>query len=76
LREKTITQRLVIYKRLKAKAEMYQDLLGMQQDQIRAGISGLEREALSLLAVETGPLTSPISLPSTRIFTEAGFAAD
>ncbi|MBO0857960.1 MAG: hypothetical protein J2P21_05795, partial [Chloracidobacterium sp.] len=27
LREKTIAQRLVIYKRLKAKAEMYQDLL-------------------------------------------------
>jgi len=29
LREKTIAQRLVIYKQLKAKAEMYQDLLGM-----------------------------------------------
>jgi hypothetical protein len=30
LREKTIAQRLVIYKQLKAKAEMYQDLLGMR----------------------------------------------
>src|SRR5499426_3329811 len=42
LREKTVAQRLVIYKRLKAKAEMYQELLGMQQDQVRAGIAGLE----------------------------------
>jgi hypothetical protein len=43
LREKTIAQRLVIYKQLKAKAEMYQDLLGMRQDQVRAGIAGLEQ---------------------------------
>src|SRR5215471_18849549 len=61
LREKTIAQRLVIYKQLKAKAEMYQDLLGMQQDQVRAGIAGLEREALNLLSGDDIPLTSSIS---------------
>jgi hypothetical protein len=76
LREKTITQRMVIYKRLKAKAEMYQDLLGMQQDQVRAGIAGLEREALNLLAAETDSFTSPISPPSVPLFAEAVFAAD
>jgi hypothetical protein len=76
LREKTIAQRLLIYKRLKAKAEMYQDLLGMQQDQVRAGITGLEREALNLLAAEADPLTSPVSQPSVPIFAEAGYAAD
>jgi hypothetical protein len=76
LREKTIAQRLVIYKRLKAKAEMYQDLLGMQQDQVRAGIAGLEREAFNLLAVETEHLTSSDPQPSKPIFAEAGFAAD
>ncbi len=76
LREKTITQRLVSYKRLKAKAEMYQDLLGMQQDQVRAGIAGLEREALNLLTAEDVPLTSPNSQPSVPLFAEAGFAAD
>jgi hypothetical protein len=76
LREKTITQRRVIYKRLKAKVEIYQDLLGMQQDQVRAGIAGLEREALNLLAAEADPLTSPISQLSVQLFAEAGLAAD
>ncbi len=76
LREKTIAQRLVIYKRLKAKAEMYQDLLGMQQDQVRAGITGLEREALNMLAAEDVPFTSTISQPSVPLFAEAGSAAD
>src|SRR5215475_6454427 len=61
LREKTVAQRLVIYKRLKAKAEMYQDLLGIQQDQVRAGIAGLEREALNLISADDIPLTSSIS---------------
>jgi hypothetical protein len=76
LREKTITQRLVIYKRLKAKAEMYQDLLGMQQDQVRASIAGLEREALNLLAAEADPPTSPISPLPVPLLAEAGIAAD
>jgi hypothetical protein len=66
LREKTIAQRLVIYKRLKAKAEMYRELLGMRQDEVRAGIAALEREALNLLAVDAVPGASTISqLPAT-----------
>jgi hypothetical protein len=75
LREKTIAQRLVIYKRLKAKAEMYQELLGMRQDEVRAGIARLEHEALNLLAVDDVPLTPSISQPSARLFAEPELAA-
>jgi Family of unknown function (DUF6744) len=49
VREKTITQRMLVYKRLKAKAEIYEDLLDMQQDQVRAAIANLETEARNLL---------------------------
>src|SRR5262245_58469872 len=74
LREKTIAQRLVIYKRLKAKAEMYQELLGMRQDQVRAEIAGLEREALNLLAADSVPLNSAISQPPATLFAESMLA--
>jgi uncharacterized protein DUF6744 len=75
LREKTIAQRLVIYKRLKAKAEMYQELLGMQQDQVRAEIVGLEREALNLLAADSIPLTSSTSHTPATLFPQSELAA-
>src|SRR5262245_33547414 len=74
LREKTIAQRLVIYKRLKAKAEMYQELLGMRQDEVRSEIAGLEREALNLLAADSVPLNSAISQPPSTLFAESGLA--
>jgi DNA primase large subunit len=74
LREKTTAQRLVIYKQLKAKAEMYQDLLGMRQDQVRAGIAGLEREALNLLISEAVPSNSATSQTPAPLFTESEFA--
>ena len=68
LREKTIAHRLVIYKRLKAKAEMCQDLLGMRQDQARARIAGLECEALNLISGEDNPLASSTShTPATHL---------
>jgi hypothetical protein len=75
LREKTIAQRLVIYKQLKAKAEMYQDLLGMRQDQVRAGIAGLEREALSLLTSEAVPPSTTASNTPVQLFTEPELTA-
>jgi Family of unknown function (DUF6744) len=75
LRETTIAHRLVIYKRLKAKAEMYQDLLGIQQDQVRACIAGLEREALNLLGAESVPLTSSTSHPPAPLFTKSELSA-
>src|SRR5215475_4010284 len=75
LREKTIAQRLVIYKRLKAKAEMYQDLLGMQQDQVRDGIAGLEREALNLLSGNDNPLSSSTSHIPAPLFSPSELAA-
>jgi hypothetical protein len=74
LREKTIAQRLVVYKRLKAKAEMYQELLGMRQDEVRAEIAGLEREALNLLSADTVPPNSAISQPPATLFPESGLA--
>jgi uncharacterized protein DUF6744 len=75
LREKTIAQRLVIYKQLKAKAAMYQDLLGMRQDQVRDGIAGLEREALSLLSSETAPPNATSTNTPAPLLTESEFAA-
>jgi hypothetical protein len=75
LREKTIAQRLVIYKQLKAKAEMYQDLLGMRQDQVRAGIAGLEQEALGLLTSEAVPSNTTATSSPAQLFTESEFAA-
>ena len=35
---------------------MYRELLGMRQDEVRAEIAGLEREALNLLAADSVPL--------------------
>src|SRR6266508_46428 len=75
LREKTIAQRLIIYKRLKANAEMYQELLGMRQDQVRAGIAGLEQEALNLISTDAVPPNSAITQPPAPLFAESGFAA-
>ena len=75
LREKTIAQRLVIYKRLKAKAEMYQDLLGMRQDEVRAEIAGLEREALNLLAEDGISLTSSTSPTPAPLFSQSELVA-
>jgi hypothetical protein len=48
-RDKTIAQRLAVYKQLREKAEMYRELLGMRQDQVRAGIAELESDARNLL---------------------------
>jgi uncharacterized protein DUF6744 len=75
LREKTIAQRLVIYKQLKAKAEMYQELLGMRQDEVRATIAGLELEALSLLSADNMPLTSSTSHTPATHFSQSELAA-
>jgi hypothetical protein len=75
LREKTIAHRLVIYKRLKAKAEMYQELLGMRQDEVRAGIAGLEREALNLLRGDDNPLTSSPSHIPAPLFSQSELVA-
>jgi uncharacterized protein DUF6744 len=74
LREKTIAQRLVVYKRLKAKSEMYQELLGMRRDEVRAEIAGLERDALNLLAADSVPLNSVISQSPATLFAESGLA--
>jgi hypothetical protein len=68
MREKTIAQRLVVYRRLKAKAEMYRELLGMRQDEVRDGIAALEQEALNLLAVDAVPGAYAIPQPAATLF--------
>jgi hypothetical protein len=75
LREKTIAQRLVIYKQLKAKAEMYQELLGMRQDEVQAGVAGLEREALNLLTGDDNPISSSTSHIPAPLFSQSEIAA-
>ncbi len=75
LREKTIAQRLVIYRRLKAKAEMYRELLGMRQDEVRGGIAALEREALNLLAADVVPGVAAIPQPAATLFPKSELAA-
>jgi len=75
LREKTVAHRLVIYKQLKAKAEIYQELLGMRQDEVRAGIAGLEREALNLISADDNPLTSSPSHISAPLFSQSELVA-
>jgi hypothetical protein len=73
--EKTIAQRLVTYKRLKAKAEMYRELLGMRQDEVRAGIVTVEREALNLLTVDAVPGASAIPQPAATLFPKSDLVA-
>jgi uncharacterized protein DUF6744 len=75
LREKTISQRLIVYKRLKAKAEMYQELLGMRQDEVRASIAGLERDALTLLATDVVPITTSTTQSAVTLNIKSELAA-
>jgi hypothetical protein len=75
MREKTIAQRLVVYRRLKAKAEMYRELLGMRQDEVRAGIVALEREALDLLTADDVHGASAIPQPAATLFPKSELAA-
>src|SRR6266542_4197311 len=62
-RDKTIMQRMVIYKQLKEKAAMYQELLGIRQDQVRAGIERLENEARNLLTGDASPSSTTHDAP-------------
>ena len=52
VREQTIAQRFIGFRRMRAKAELYRDLLDMQQEQVRAAIGELEGEARKLLGVD------------------------
>lgn len=71
VREKTITQRLALYQRLRAKAGIYQELLGTQQDQVRAAIGELETEARQLLTADDNAVT----IKSLPFETEIAIAA-
>jgi hypothetical protein len=65
VREKTVEQRLIAYKRMRAKAELYQDLLGMRQGEVSAAVAALEAQARRLLMSDDeagGPPGAPPSL--------------
>lgn len=68
VREKTVAQRLVLYRRLKDKAGIYRDLLGMRQDEVQGAIRALETEARNLLntemKIEVGRTNPPAKLPA------------
>ena len=48
----TMAERLTAYKRLKARAQIYADLLGMQQDGIQAQIAALTDQARAVIAAD------------------------
>jgi hypothetical protein len=65
VREKTVEQRLLAYKRMRAKAELYRDLLGMRQGEVSAAVAALEAQARRLLMSDDeagGPPGAPPSL--------------
>lgn len=72
VREKTVTQRLVTYRRLKEKTDIYRDLLGMRQDEVCAAIRSLETEARNLL--DTG-MTGEVGFVSPRFGEAPAFKA-
>jgi hypothetical protein len=47
----------------------------MRQDEVRAGIAGLEQEALNLLTADSIPLTSSISHAPATLFFQSELAA-
>jgi hypothetical protein len=55
--------------------DLEQALLGVQQDQVRAGIAGLEREALNLLSGDDNQLTSSTSHTPAPLFSQSELAA-
>jgi len=48
----TIAERLTAYKRLKARAQIYADLLGMQQEGIQAQLAALTEQARAVIAAD------------------------
>ena len=48
----TMAERLTEYKRLKERAQIYADLLGMQQDGIQAQIAALTDQARAVIAAD------------------------
>jgi len=59
VREKTVQQRLLAYRRLKARAQIYADLLEMNQEAIRSAVSRLEAQARALLMKDDASATLP-----------------
>ena len=68
VRAQTVAQRILGFRRMRAKAELYRDLLDMQQEQVRAAIGELEGEARKLLGVEE-PKTVSFASASTKAAT-------
>ena len=70
VREQTITQRFIGFRRMRDKAELYRDLLDMQGEQVRTAIGELEGEARKLLGVdEPKPVSfAPRAMQTSTLF--------
>ena len=67
VRAATVAARLAAYKELKARAELYAELLGMQQEAIQRGLAELTDQARAIVTRATGadddaPAPAPATL--------------
>ena len=53
VKPETVAERLVAYRRLREKAEVYADLLGLQQDAVVSAVNDLERQARRIVLSDT-----------------------
>lgn len=66
VRAATIAARLAAYKELKARAELYASLLGMQQEAVQQALAELTEQAQAIVTRATGgddPAPAPATLP-------------
>ena len=69
IRPKTVAERLVQYKKIRAKAQTYADLLDMQRGDIETQLAALEGQASAMLEIPTlehangaqGPRVTPVA---------------
>jgi len=66
VREETIKQRLALYRRVKVKAQVYADVLEMNQEAVKAAVARLEAQARALLLKDDFPAEpEPRPAPAT-----------
>ena len=70
MRAATVAARLAAYKELKARAELYASLLGMQQEAVQRGLAELTDQARAIVTRATGadddapaPVPATLALP-------------
>lgn len=64
VRAQTVAQRMLSYRQMKGKAELYSDLLGLQQEAVRAAVEAMENEAQQLLTGDAPRIQARAVAPS------------